>query len=613
MQWMMRRRRVRWVVGGCLLAVLGCAGGASRPAVDRAPVLLITVDGLIAADLEPFGGTQPMPGLQRLVDQGTAWPGALSAVPMTRPAVATYLTGVAPDRHGVRDDLFAVLPAEIPTLAERLTAAGYRTAGFPDSSFLPERSGLWRGFELVDRPPPVAISASRWLPRVRPTRLTLEAFSAWLDTLEDGTDWFGWIHLSHPLVGQLKQQYFSGAGSEEARPVASSDAASGKQDEPQGVQADDLASYEEALAEFDTLLGQILDRVDARADGSETLILLAGTLGDQRRDESPMLPGPGYSLARRAVEVPVIARFPAGVAGRGAHEGVWAPDLAATVAAWTGVELSAAAEGVSLTEPAPERIIFSWSWALLDQMGWSRLTLVRRGEQEWIVGSAADDAERADPAPGELLRAVEARANPLRRGLSDDAVAALLAEFEIEADSIPEGGRDFDDAELRKKVASHIWNARGKYQLNSYPAAGGLLTRVKKAWDPRNYIAHLDQGQMMALQGRSIAKKVTEKAVQLRPDDPEAWHWYAHALWLSSWEDAERIISAIQPHLANQADALYDLACTRSLAGDLQVSADYLGRAYLAGYRDRTHIAADSDLRNLRESEYFSEVMQRFH
>ncbi len=592
MQWMMRRRRVRWAMGGCLLAVLGCAGGASQPAADRAPVLLITVDGLIAADLEPFGGTQPMPGLQRLVDQGTAWPDALSAVPMTRPAVATYLTGVAPDRHGVRDDLFAVLPAEIPTLAERLTAAGYRTAGFPDSSFLPERSGLWRGFELVDRPPAVAISASRWMPRVRPTRQTLEAFSAWLDSLEDGTDWFGWIHLSHPLVGQLKQQYVS---------------------VPESAQADDLASYEESLAEFDGLLGRILDRVDARADGSETLILLAGTLGDQRRDESSTLPGPGYSLARRAVEVPVIARFPAGVAARGAHEGVWALDLAATVAAWTGVELSAAAEGVSLTEPTPERTVFSWSWALLDQMGWRRLTLARHGEHELIVGSAADDTERADPASGELRRAVERRANPSRSGLPDDAVAALLAEFEIEADPIPEGGRDFDDAELRKRIASHIWNARGKYQLNRNQEANMLLTQARRAWDSRNYVAHLDQGQMMALQGQSIAKKVTEKAVQLRPDDPEAWHWYAHALWLSSWEDAEGIVSVIQPHLANQADALYDLACTRSLAGDLQVSADYLERAYLAGYRDRGHIAADPDLRNLRESEYFSEVMQRFH
>ncbi|MEE8412065.1 MAG: sulfatase-like hydrolase/transferase [Acidobacteriota bacterium] len=589
---MMRRQRVRWVMGGCLLAVLGCAGGGSPPADDRGPVLLITVDGLIAADLEPFGGTQPMPGLQRLADQGTVWPRALSAVPMTRPAVATYLTGVAPDRHGVRDDLFAVLPAEIPTLAERLTAAGYRTAGFPDSSFLPERSGLWRGFELVDRPPAVAISASRWLPRVRPTRLTLEAFSAWLDSLEDGTDWFGWIHLSHPLVGQLKQQYVSVPGS---------------------AQADDLAAYEESLAEFDTLLGQILDRIDARADGSETLILLAGTLGDQRRDESPTLPGSGYSLARRAVEVPVIARFPAGVEARAAHEGVWALDLAATVAAWTGVELSAAAEGVSLTEPAPERTIFSWSWALLDQMGWRRLTLARHGEQELIVGSLVDDTGRADPARGDLLRAAEARANPSRSGLPDDDVAALLAEFEIEADPIPEDGRDFDDAELRKKVAGNIWNARGKYQLNKNPEANMLLTQARKAWDSRNYVAHLDQGQMLALQGQSVAKQVTKRAVQLRPDDPEAWHWYAHALWWSSWEDAEGIISVIQPHLANQADALYDLACTRSLAGDLQVAADYLGRAYLAGYRDRAHIAADPDLRNLRESEYFSEVMQRFH
>ena len=609
MQWGMRRLHVRWVIGGCLLAVLGCAGGASQPAADRPPVLLITVDGLIAADLAPFGGTQPMPQLQRLMDQGRAWPAALSAVPMTRPAVATYLTGVAPDRHGVRDDLFAVLPAEIPTLAELLSAAGYQTAGFPDSSFLPERSGLWRGFELVDRPPPVAISASRWLPRVRPTHLTFEAFSAWLDSLKDGTDWFGWVHLSHPLAGQLKQQYFSATGSENSQPAAFVE-----EDGQQVLQADDFGSYEEALAEFDTLLGNMLDRVDGRSDGSATWILLAGTLGDQRRDESSVLPGPGYSLAARVVEVPVIVRFPPGVeVARGAGEDVWAPDLAATIAASAGIELSAAAEGVSLTEPAPERTVFSWSWALLDQMGWRALALARNGERELVVGSAVDGAAPVDPALVDLRRALDARAIPSRVGMPDGEVAALLADFEIEADPIPADGRDFDDAKLRKTIASETWIARSQYESDRFQASGQLFARTKSRWDPQNYAAHLDRGQMMALRGVGLAKKITKEAIQLRPDDPEAWHWYAHSLWLASWEDAEKIISAIQPHLANQADALYDLACTRSLAGDLEVSAEYLERAYLAGFRNRAHITLDTDLRNLRESEYFSRVMQRFH
>jgi len=609
MQCLIRRVRAGWLIGMCLLAALGCAGGASPTAADRPPVLLITVDGLISADLAPFGGTQPMPRLQGLVEQGMAWPAALSAVPMTRPAVATYLTGVAPDRHGVRDDLFAILPAEIPTLAERLSAAGYRTAGFPDSSFLAERSGLWRGFELVDRPPPVAISASRWLPRVRPTGLTLEAFSAWLDSLEDGTDWFGWVHLSYPLAGQLKQQYFSATESEVSQPDAAVE-----EEEQQVLQADDVASYEKVLAEFDTLLGEMLDAVDGRSDGSETLILLGGTLGDQRHDESPVLPGPGYSLAARVVEVPVIARFPrGGKIGRGTGEGVWAPDLAATVAALAGVELSAAAEGVSLTEPEPERTVFSWSWALLDQMGWHALALARNGERELIVGSAADSAALTDPALEDLRRALDTRANPSRVGMPADVVAALLAEFKIEEDPIPADGRDFDDAEVRKKIASRTWVARGRYQLDQIQRAGQIFAAIKRSSDPQNYAAHLDRGQMMALRGGSRAEKITKEAVQLRPDDPEAWHWYAHALWYVSWEDAEKIVSAIQPHLANQADALYDLACTRSLAGDLERSASYLEQAYLAGFRNRAHIAADSDLRNLRESEHFSRVMQRFH
>jgi len=140
-----------------------------------------------------------------------------------------------------------------------------------------------------------------------------------------------------------------------------------------------------------------------------------------------------------------------------------------------------------------------------------------------------------------------------------------------------------------------------------------FFTPIKKQWDPQNYVAYLDSGQMMALRGVAAASNTTKRAVRLRPDDPEAWHWYAHAHWHESWQAAETILAAIQPYLANQADALYDLACTRSLAGDVEVSADYLERAYLAGFRDRAHIASDSDLRNLRESEYFSRVMQRFH
>ena len=64
---------------------------------------------------------------------------------MTRPAATTYLTGLAPDRHAVRDDLFVSFDGSAPTLGSLFAEAGYDTAAFADSSFLGYGSGLLDG------------------------------------------------------------------------------------------------------------------------------------------------------------------------------------------------------------------------------------------------------------------------------------------------------------------------------------------------------------------------------------------------------------------------------------------------------------------------------------
>ena len=44
------------------------------------------------------------------------------------------------------------------------------------------------------------------------------------------------------------------------------------------------------------------------------------------------LQGPGFSMAKEAIRIPVIARAPEGVAfGRGVDEQVWTPDVTATL------------------------------------------------------------------------------------------------------------------------------------------------------------------------------------------------------------------------------------------------------------------------------------------
>ena len=156
-------------------------------------MILITVDGLSPASLELFGGAYPSAGLSRLASRGTAWSDAWTTTPMTRPAVATYLTGLLPGDHGVRDDQFTSLVEDRPTLAEKLLEAGYTTAAFPDSSLLGEQSGLLRGFEVVDDPKPIPVAPSNWLPVLTEANQLSSDFHAWLDSVPAGRPYFAWL------------------------------------------------------------------------------------------------------------------------------------------------------------------------------------------------------------------------------------------------------------------------------------------------------------------------------------------------------------------------------------------------------------------------------------
>ena len=72
-------------------------------ALQAAPVLLISVDGLRPADvLESRKKGLNLPNLQRFVDEGS-WAKAVKGVlpTLTYPSHTTLLTGSAPAKHGV--------------------------------------------------------------------------------------------------------------------------------------------------------------------------------------------------------------------------------------------------------------------------------------------------------------------------------------------------------------------------------------------------------------------------------------------------------------------------------------------------------------------------------
>lgn len=132
------------VVVGAPVAVRALAS-TSRP-----NVLLVSVDTLRADRLSSYGYSRPTSlKLDAWASQkAVRFDQAVTQSPWTLPAHASMLTGMMPWRHGANwNDPQETLPDEIPTMAELLGQAGYRTIAITGGGFVHPRYGFARGFE----------------------------------------------------------------------------------------------------------------------------------------------------------------------------------------------------------------------------------------------------------------------------------------------------------------------------------------------------------------------------------------------------------------------------------------------------------------------------------
>ena len=59
------------------------------------------------------------------------------------------------------------------------------------------------------------------------------------------------------------------------------------------------------------------------------------------------------------------------------------------------------------------------------------------------------------------------------------------------------------------------------------------------------------------------------------------------------------------PEHPDVADSHYNIACSQSLAGDIEQALASVEAAFRAGFQDKDHIESDSDLDNIRDHERF--------
>ena len=113
---------------------------------SRPDILLVVLDTVPARSTSLHGyELDTTPNLEKLAAGGAWFRSAVAPAPWTVPSHASLFTGALPREVNCHHES-PVLPENVPTLAERLGATGYRTGAFVANPWVGRFNGLTRGF-----------------------------------------------------------------------------------------------------------------------------------------------------------------------------------------------------------------------------------------------------------------------------------------------------------------------------------------------------------------------------------------------------------------------------------------------------------------------------------
>lgn len=267
--------------------------GAKHP-----DIVLVTIETLRADQTPSYAGTADMPVMRELGKRGAVFSYAFAPSNETARSIPSMLTGTAPNR--ITDD-----PRHV-TVAERLRAGGYETAGFVCCAF--ERRWM-RGLEHLTIEPDGARLA--------------EAANTWLADRRkrgDTRPLFLWVHLGEPTAWQ---------------PLL------GKRND----YSERLRLYQLAIVSADRALARVL----AGFAGRPPLVIVTSDHGEGLGDHDQV--HHGTDLYNSQIRVPFVIAGP-GIQPGSIAETVSGTDLAPTLIDLAGFIPPAGADGRSLADLA---------------------------------------------------------------------------------------------------------------------------------------------------------------------------------------------------------------------------------------------------------------------
>ena len=322
--------------------------GGAQGSVPR--VILITIDTLRADALAaPAAGRPATPNLDAFAAESFVFENGVSSGAWTQPGVTGLLTGLDPFTHRVGLGA-AILPQNLPTLPERMAAAGYQIAGSGLNPVV-RQTGLAAVWPWIHwhpyRATPESVGAYlltegvdyyRW----NPSSAQLVDFAIdWLDG-NAGAEFFYWLHFYDPHVPYSPPSELVPGAPPSVRFDATvrnqeldwmrhgyANLTAGELDWVHGL-------YNAEVEYVDRELGRYLARLEELGVYDDALIVVSSDHGEEFFEHGGF--EHGHTLYQELLHVPLIVRPPGGAAGRRAADFVSTASVTPTVLDLAGVD-----------------------------------------------------------------------------------------------------------------------------------------------------------------------------------------------------------------------------------------------------------------------------------
>ncbi|MFQ5792954.1 MAG: sulfatase, partial [Acidobacteriota bacterium] len=320
-----------------LVALKPIAARASRgeEAADLS-FLLIVLDGAHAGRMSAYGYSRPTtPNIDVLAERSVVFERAMSQAVYTIASIGSLLTGQYPEQH--QSVSFADrLPSSAVTFPGLLTLGGLRTVGFSGNAVVSSAFGLDSGYETFHAAWKVEDYSGHG-------DSVLRLFEDWLE----GHSWdrfFAYVHFREPHFPYNPPPPFDrrfGPGAPFPHGLVSwqeveafNRAAFDGETVPNAVIERIRGLYDGNMAYVDSLVGRILERLEAKGVREHTAVILTADHGEALFEHQFI--GHNTQLYDESIWVPLMVSLP-GLEPRRVREVVELIDLAPTVLELAGL------------------------------------------------------------------------------------------------------------------------------------------------------------------------------------------------------------------------------------------------------------------------------------